>query len=893
MITDNHGYLRDFARSRSSKIVHIQCDMDAKSISEQCRNYLDREKGNRQILTYFAFNAHDTRFNSLLPMFASIFSHFFQNRTFSPEINKIITNLALPRWWHNDMLDLCWHQLKQERFVTDALLVLGKFDECCESEALWFLSEIRRTMETTEGDRGRIKVVLVTSKNTILGEKIAEALSELPGEVVTTISHARSTKSPSPGGIRMSKLLLKYPELAEPLTAADVTHLTKLCGQDADLSKLLYKLIQDIPVPGQTEERPSSFLRPTFEEIFEQALGQIPIMSRGWARRVLTFILTSLRPLRVHEFHTVSELCARLDDPAYKPQWLTRNSSSTNHEVVKLLRSLQGLLSIKDDEIHFSHRNLRLCLMSEESSHDLALPRPWYRIGSEVDRHLNVFEISLAHLHDLPTADSYYPLLPYAIEHWVSHYKVAAGLESDEQVRDLFNNQRALEVWLNTYTSISSSWAKPLPETRIPLCIAAHFGLENITKHFLDHTASSSYTEDWEKATLAAVRAGELSVFRLLFQNAPRSLEFEDRFLQNAVLEASNSGHVQVFREIVGHIPKARHPIPDWNSIRRSHTVETASDPGLERIASNALEESGSDDSPDVPFRWLATVLTNACDCRANDLINPLLQLGASPDSTDPTGFSALAAACWLGWARVVEMLLQHGADSEGCSGPNEATPLFSAASGGSAEVVELLLENRASVNTEDELLPLQLACWEGRFDAAETILRHMPMPMDLKSLAPNPFLEAISTGCYRITEAFLRRGVSPDYNDSSGSALGIAVFSARYDLCKLLLDYKADPNITHQSQPPLVVAVREGNLDVVTLLIKSGADVNKALESGDFVYPPLCLAAANGQVDITRILLENGANPNAAGGHDYTALLLAAGRGVIPTKTHHIKGSG
>lgn len=893
MLTDSYGYLRDFTRSKASKIVHVRCDTDTRSISEQCRNYLNREKGNRQVLTYFAFNAHDIRFNSVLSMFASMFSHFFQHRNLSPEIDRWITRLALPRWWRNDRLNFCWHRLRQERFIADALLVLGSFDECYESEALWFLSEIRHTMETTEGDGGRLKVVVVTSKNTKLGGKIAGALSKLPREMVTTISHAQSTKSPSQGGILMSKLLLKYPELAEPLAAADVTRLTKMCGHDPDLSKLLYKLIQDKPVAEQTEDRLLSFLGPTFEQILEQVLGEILVKSRGWARRVLTFILTALRPLRVHEFYTVSELCARFDDPAYKPKWLTRSSSSTNHEVVKLLQSLRGLLSVKDDEIHFSHPYLRMWLMSEGSSHNMA-SRPWYRIGSEIDGHLNVFEISLAHLQDLPAADSYYPLLPYAIEHWASHYKLAASLESDALVRNLFNNQGALEFWLDAYTSISSSRTKPLPETRTPLCVAAHFGLDNIIEYFLDHTAGSGYTQDWEKATLEALRAGELSVFRLLFQGAPRPLEFEDSFLQNAVLEASNSGHVQVFREIVGHIPKARHPIPDWDSIRRSHIVEIASDQGIERIASNALEESGSDDSPDAPFRWLATALTNACGSGADDITNTLLQLGANPNSTDPTGFSALAMACWQGSHRMVKMLLQQGADPEKPSGPKRALPLFCAVLGGSSEAVRLLLENGASAATKDErgLLPLQAACWHGRFDAAETILRYMPLK-DIDSQTDNPLLVAVSSGSYKITEALLRHGVSPDCHENPGSALGMAIFSGRYDLCKLLLDYKADLNISHQSQPPLVVAGRGGNLDIITLLIRNGADVNKAWESGDFVRPPLSLAVANGQVDVARILLENGANPNAVDGRDYSALLLAASRGVIPTKTHHIKGSG
>lgn len=884
LFTDSHGHLKDFARSRASRIVHIQCDADAHLISEQCRNYLDREKADQQVLSYFAFNAHDVRFSSILPMFASLFAHFSYKGNLSREEDHIVARFADPRWWwRRDRLNVCWHHLKQQRAISDALYVLGCFDECCESDALWFLSAVRRTMETTDGYKGGLKLVIVTSKDTNLDRKIADALSKLPGEVVTTIDHARSTTSPVQGDVQMRRLLLKYPELAESLAAADITRLTKLCGYDQGLFKLLDRLIRNKTGTDWSEEKPLFSLELNIEQIFEQSMGEIPIKSRDWARRVFTCILTSLRPLRVHEFHTVSHLCVRLDDPSWKPLWLTRGNSSMHHEVVRLLQSLQGLLSIKNDEIHFSHPHLQLWLTAEDSSHDMASSRPWYWMGSEMDRHLNILEVSLAYFRNPPDSEFSYSLLPYAIEHWASHYKVAQSLESDRLVRDFFDDQGLLDLWLNAYASLSSSWAKPLPETRTPLCVAAHFGLENITKYFLDHAAGGGYTQEWESAILEATRTGELAVLRLLLQNVPRSLEFEDPFLQRAVLEASESNHVEVFREIIRHVPKARHPIPEWRTIQSNHTAESANNQGIDKITSNSTEGFESDDSPDDPFRWLATVLVNACECAADDIVDTLLRLGANPDSTDPLGFSALATACQ--WPRMVEMLLQQGADLEGRSGPKRISPLLSAAAGGSAEVVKLLLDNGVSINAKDDdgVLPLEAACRNGRFGAAEIILEHMRVLKDLGSYEHNPILVAVSVGSYKITEALLRHGFSPDCYDNNGSALSIATISEQLEICELLLGYKADPNFTHgSSQPPLVLAVRKGNLDIATLLIRSGADVNKAWKPGDLVRLPLNFAAANGQVDIARILLENGADPNAADERDWNPLLLAADWGVI-----------
>lgn len=62
--------------SRWNYILHFQCSEDTtKSISEQCRNFLDQKKRTWQFIHYFCFNAQDIRYNSLRPMFNSIFAH--------------------------------------------------------------------------------------------------------------------------------------------------------------------------------------------------------------------------------------------------------------------------------------------------------------------------------------------------------------------------------------------------------------------------------------------------------------------------------------------------------------------------------------------------------------------------------------------------------------------------------------------------------------------------------------------------------------------------------------------------------------------------------------------------------------------------------------------------
>merc|ERR1711933_594108 len=67
------------------------------------------------------------------------------------------------------------------------------------------------------------------------------------------------------------------------------------------------------------------------------------------------------------------------------------------------------------------------------------------------------------------------------------------------------------------------------------------------------------------------------------------------------------------------------------------------------------------------------------------------------------------------------------------------------------------------------------------------------------------------------------------------------------------------DPDTADESgTTALLVAVRKGHADVARLLIRKGADVNKA---GAWGFTPLMYTAIWGQVDLAKHLLQNGAD--------------------------------
>jgi len=105
---------------------------------------------------------------------------------------------------------------------------------------------------------------------------------------------------------------------------------------------------------------------------------------------------------------------------------------------------------------------------------------------------------------------------------------------------------------------------------------------------------------------------------------------------------------------------------------------------------------------------------------------------------------------------------------------------------------------------------------------------------------------------------------------------LGLAAFFGHFILAQELLEKGADPNISANNPykvAPLHSACATSNLEMATLLIKHGADVNaKQMHN----VTPLHSAAHNGKTDLVQLLVDKGADINATMENGKTPLLMA-----------------
>jgi uncharacterized protein len=126
------------------------------------------------------------------------------------------------------------------------------------------------------------------------------------------------------------------------------------------------------------------------------------------------------------------------------------------------------------------------------------------------------------------------------------------------------------------------------------------------------------------------------------------------------------------------------------------------------------------------------------------------------------------------------------------------------------------------------------------------------------------------------MTQMLLEHGADPDIKDTliNSPPIIYAAGNGGLEIIKLLLEYKADPNLTgYGGICALGGAASKGYLEVVKLLISNGAEVNN---QNFLAVTPLMLAASSGHIEIVKLLIEKRADVNAISSHGYNALICA-----------------
>ena len=139
---------------------------------------------------------------------------------------------------------------------------------------------------------------------------------------------------------------------------------------------------------------------------------------------------------------------------------------------------------------------------------------------------------------------------------------------------------------------------------------------------------------------------------------------------------------------------------------------------------------------------------------------------------------------------------------------------------------------------------------------------------------------EELLTSCKQNNVADLERLLQKPL-DPNGEGLVLAVKEGHLEVVRLLLEAGADKDAANtDGSTALFFAAQNGHLEVVRLLLEAGADKDAADTDG---WTALHIAAQEGHLEVVRLLLEAGIDTDAAEDTDgWTALLLASWKGHL-----------
>eukprot|EP00727_Mastigamoeba_balamuthi_P013688 m51a1_g8942 hypothetical protein (4167) ;mRNA; r:947139-967770 len=225
-------------------------------------------------------------------------------------------------------------------------------------------------------------------------------------------------------------------------------------------------------------------------------------------------------------------------------------------------------------------------------------------------------------------------------------------------------------------------------------------------------------------------------------------------------------------------------------------------------------------------------------------VVEQMLQAGASVDRRCRATLTPLIAACAAGNPEAVRLLLERKADPCLPSADGRVTPLVAAVASGSTEVLRALIAAGCGVAAAVDASGRPPAWWAARYARAEAL----ELLLDNGAAAPSSLLFA-AIGAAAVGEPELQELAE----------LG-CVFTPgpRAAVIDLLVRRGADVNGSLGGETPLGAAFRTRDLTVVDVLLRLGANPNGPSEGGN---GPLWAAASAGLVDITATLVRAGAS--------------------------------
>jgi ankyrin repeat protein len=297
-----------------------------------------------------------------------------------------------------------------------------------------------------------------------------------------------------------------------------------------------------------------------------------------------------------------------------------------------------------------------------------------------------------------------------------------------------------------------------------------------------------------------------------------------------------------------------------------------------DKVLDHFLDKTGMDlHAKDEAGR---TALYWASELGHDKILQMLVDRGADVNAQGGYYGSVLRAASAQGHEKVVQMLLDAGADVN-AQDEHYGSALRAASAQGHDKIVQMLLDRGADVNVEGRHYgsALRAASAQGH-DKIVQMLLDRGADVNVEGGHYGSALQAASArGHEKVVQMLLDRGADVNAQDGYyGSVLRAASAQGHDKIVQMLLDRGADVNAQSGDHGSALQAASAGGYDnTVQTLLDAGADVNA--QGGEY-GSALEAASAEGHEKVVQMLLDRGADVNAQGGHYGSALQAASAEG-------------
>ena len=231
------------------------------------------------------------------------------------------------------------------------------------------------------------------------------------------------------------------------------------------------------------------------------------------------------------------------------------------------------------------------------------------------------------------------------------------------------------------------------------------------------------------------------------------------------------------------------------------------------------------------------------------DMADALIRAGARVAARTREGVLPLQLAAINGSAPMIDRLLKAGAEPDTQLTPAGDTAVMMAARTGASAAIRLLVEAGANVNARET--------WGGT----------------------TALMWAVSEGHLEAAKLLLAAGADVNARSNYVAAANGRGFEGRTPVGN-----RADPKVEEFASgwlTPLMLAAREGHVDLGRVLLDAGAEVDAAAGDGKTA---LSLAIFNGNYDMASLLVDRKADVNKADAQRFTPLFWAVDRRNMET---------